>query len=509
MRKYILALLVPVVWACSPATETEEAHNHEAEPETEAHTVFTNSSEFFVEHPVLLEGEEAGFRVHVTRLSDYRPYEGSLQMNVNGNPLPPVAPQQPGIFLVPVTPKEHGEAHIDLVLEHPEGRDAVHLHVHVGEAGEDHDHAGEAGAGHLHEEGEDSHNHPAEVPALGVVTFLKEQAWKSDFRVDPVQKEALTEVTPTSGELLPAPGKISSLSAPVRGVVHFVDPNLVQGGKVARGSHLFTIRGSDLPGENLELELARASTRLDESRQRYQRHALLEKNGAVSRRTLEESRTAYVNDSLYRTDLARLGGPEGVRVSAAASGSIHELSVSEGMFIEAGTNLLTLSSDRFLLLRADLPQQFADRAADIASANFRLTYGDQTLAMEEFHGKHLSTGLSVAENNHYLPVYFELENDGRLMEGAFAEVYLLSAPSDSAVVIPNSALLEELGNLFVYVQVGGETYRKQIIRAGRTDGLRTEVLEGLHEGDRIVTRGPVLLKAASVVVGTAAHDHSH
>jgi hypothetical protein len=36
-----------------------------------------------------------------------------------------------------------------------------------------------------------------------------------------------------------------------------------------------------------------------------------------------------------------------------------------------------------------------------------------------------------------------------------------------------------------------------------------EITDGLEPGERIVTRGAILVKAASVVTGVVGHGHSH
>ncbi len=77
--------------------------------------------------------------------------------------------------------------------------------------------------------------------------------------------------------------------------------------------------------------------------------------------------------------LAESTSENGLQVLAPASGTIHELNVSEGEYIETGEVLLTLSSDKVLLLRADLPQQFHLIAGEIKDANFRLAYSQGDL----------------------------------------------------------------------------------------------------------------------------------
>ncbi len=359
----------------------------------------------------------------------------------------------------------------------------------------------------IHAADESGHSHG--TGSEGEIGFLKEQAWKSDFLVSRVKMEMISMVIPTSGELISPPGKIKRVQANIGGIVSFADKNLVQGSHVNRGQHLFTISGKSLPENNFQLQLLQSVNSLEKSRSEYIRHRILYKQGAVSERQLQESKSAYTADSLHYENLAAHTSEDGLKVYAQETGSIHELEVAEGDYVETGQGLVTISSDKILLLRADLPQQYHGIADKIHTANFRTAYSRETHPIEFFNGRHLATGHSVAENDHYLPVYFELENNGSLLEGAFAEIYLKSETGSERIAIPMNALMEDQGSHYVYVQVTGDTYTKRVVKTGVNDGRIIEITAGLEPGERIVTRGCILIKAASAVTGVVGHGHSH
>ena len=104
---------------------------------------------------------------------------------------------------------------------------------------------------------------------------------------------------------------------------------------------------------------------------------------------------------------------------------------------------------------------------------------------------------------------FEVTNDGRLLEGAFTEVYLKTGTKTNCLVLPKTALTEEQGGYFAYLQVTGESYSKKPVQIGHNDGINVEIIRGLGPGDRVVTKGVMLLKAASMVSGTVGHGHAH
>ena len=55
-----------------------------------------------------------------------------------------------------------------------------------------------------------------------------------------------------------------------------------------------------------------------------------------------------------------------------------------------------------------------------------------------------------------IPVTFEFDNKGDVIPGSFVEVFLLSSPMENVLSLPHSALTEEQGSFFVYLQLDEE-----------------------------------------------------
>ena len=77
------------------------------------------------------------------------------------------------------------------------------------------------------------------------------------------------------------------------------------------------------------------------------------------------------------------------------------------------------------------------------------------------------------------------------------------------ITVPVSALTEEQGLYFVYLKLDEECYRKQEVAVGASDGIRVEIISGLHEGDNVVTHGAYNVKLASASNAIPAHTHNH
>ena len=181
---------------------------------------------------------------------------------------------------------------------------------------------------------------------------------------------------------------------------------------------------------------------------------------------------------------------------------------TEGDYVNAGEAIATVASDTRLRLVADLPEKYAALRNSISGANFRLHYGDATLNLSGSEGRPVSVGRSVSAGSAYIPVTFEFSNRSALTPGSYVEVWLLTEERDGVVSVPETALTEEQGEHFVYVQLDEECYRKVPVTVGGRNGIAVEILSGLKGGEKVVVKGAyqVRLSSASVIPG---HTHNH
>lgn len=96
-----------------------------------------------------------------------------------------------------------------------------------------------------------------------------------------------------------------------------------------------------------------------------------------------------------------------------------------------------------------------------------------------------------------MPVTFEFDNKGEVIPGSFVEVYLLSSQLENVISVPRTALTEEQGIFFVYLQLDEEGYKKQEVTLGADNGKSVQILTGIKPGDRVVTEGAYQVRLAS------------
>ena len=188
------------------------------------------------------------------------------------------------------------------------------------------------------------------------------------------------------------------------------------------------------------------------------------------------------------------------------AGYLKQLLVANGSYVEVGQPIAVVTQTRRLQLVAEVSERDFAKLQKISKAHFIPTYTNNLYKTEDLNGRLLAYGRSAVGG--FVPVTFEIDNVGDLVSGAYAEVYLLTQPESGVVSVPLTALTEEQGLYFVYVQICAEEFEKREVRLGRRNGERVEVLHGLHCGDRVVTQGAYQVKLASMTTAIP-HGHSH
>lgn len=118
---------------------------------------------------------------------------------------------------------------------------------------------------------------------------------------------------------------------------------------------------------------------------------------------------------------------------------------------------------------------------------------------ENFLGEISKVSEVVDIETRTLPVEITIPNsDHRLKSGMFARVKIVAAQLKERIVVSQDALVQELGQSFVFV-VEDHAARKKKITLGVKEDSRMEVLEGLKEGEEVIVFGQQGLKDGTAV----------
>jgi len=230
----------------------------------------------------------------------------------------------------------------------------------------------------------------------------------------------------------------------------------------------------------------------------------------VSEKNFLQAKNEYDNAKALYDNLSRNFTSGGQTVSSPMNGFVKQVFIKNGQYIEAGQPIAAVSQNRRLILQANVQQKYAPILGTIVSATIRTLHDNKGYSLEQLNGKLLSFGKNANNNNFLIPLSLQIDNTGNFIPGSFVELYLKTMTNSNALTVPNIALMEEQGSYFVYVQINPELFEKREIKIGSTDGLRTEIISGINQSERIVSKGAILVKLSQTSGALDAHSgHNH
>jgi len=275
--------------------------------------------------------------------------------------------------------------------------------------------------------------------------------------------------------------------------------------KIARDS----LNTAKLASDNIDANFSSAKTNYENAKVNFNRASELVKDKIISEKEYQQIKLDFDNAKIMFDALAKNYSANGQAVNASTGGFIKNIYVAEGQFVTAGTPLATIAKNKNLILQANVSQKYFSKLSSITTANFKTLESDEVMSITDLNGKIISYGKTASASSPFIPITFQILNASNLIPGAAVEVYLQSGAIENALVIPVTALIEEQGNFFVYVQTSGERFQKREIKTGPSDGINMLIYSGIVEGERIVTKGAYQIKLSSAAGTIPAHGHEH
>lgn len=356
---------------------------------------------------------------------------------------------------------------------------------------------------HEHQQNEVDTDHEYEDEII----FTEEKAQAAGIVISEIQPKTFRNVIKTSGQVLAAQGDDMTIAATSSGIVSFGKASLTEGSAVNKGTILLSISAQNIqdgdPAEKAEITYRTAQ-------KEYERAAILYRDKIISEKEYNQALSSYETARVAWKATAGHQGDNGIAIASPMNGFIKSKLVNDGDYVEIGQPLLNISQNRRLMLKAEVSERYYQFLPTLTSAHFKTPYNDKVYTLESLNGKLKSYGRSSGNGSFYLPVIFEFDNKGDIIPGSYVEVFLLSGNMNNVITVPVTALTEEQGSYFVYLQLDKEGYKKQEVTLGVNDGEEVQILSGIKPGDRVVTKGAYQVKlAANSSIIPEGHSHSH
>ncbi|MEW5915474.1 MAG: efflux RND transporter periplasmic adaptor subunit [Gemmatimonadota bacterium] len=490
----IAAVALPTLLACSRSGDAATA---EAGPAGGSITIWTDSTELFMEHPALIIGQPEKFAVHLTDLTDFAPLRSgpiTLRFEPRGDGAPIIVrqetPRAPGIYGPAPEFKQPGVYDLTIIVESPQARDSIAVRGLTVYA--------TAAEAPREEDGGD-----------GAISFLKEQQWKTPgFTTAFAATGAVTATFDASGSIEPAAGRHAEVGAPITGLVDAgaIATSPAPGQRVQRGQVLAYLIPS--LGEGGSAALAEARARLREAEDEHARaKRLVEAEAAPARRLHEaEIRLQAAREALGGLSGGALSVDGRLAIRSPIAGVVARRSIAPGSRVDAGTSLFTIVDPSVVWLSVNVPAAQAALVGRSSGAAFEQEGSDRRFEARRV----VSIGSVIDSLSRTIAVIYEVPNaNGAIKVGATARAHLRTGERLSGVVLPAAAVLEEDGRPIAYVQTEGESFEKRELLIAGQEGGRVLVSSGVKAGERVVTGAAYQVRLASLSTAAPTHGHEH
>ncbi len=310
--------------------------------------------------------------------------------------------------------------------------------------------------------------------------------------IEAVGEETVRTYVRAPGRVAFREGAASEVGAPVDGRVSEVHVRVGQ--RVEAGDPLVTIASPSAAQVRGDLARARVMVRAAEAELARQQQMVERGVGIDSDRVRAEADLAQARAMLSAmtatTASIGRGAAAAVTVRAPIAGTVLDRRASVGASVEAGGEpLLVVGEPGAVWVVAHVFERELPLVEPGARATITLAaLGAPVEARVE------SVGGAVDPATRRGPVYLVLDEGvaPRLRAGMYARAEI--EIGDAGIGIPASAVLvKDGGRTVVYVERGPRTFAPREVHIGAPVAGRAPVLDGLARGERIVTRGALLL----------------
>ena len=173
-------------------------------------------------------------------------------------------------------------------------------------------------------------------------------------------------------------------------------------------------------------------------------------------------------------------------IRSPINGVVTDRSLYPGEMAAAGTPLLTVMDTSSVIARAHIPQ---DQAALLKLADkAAITVPGEDDPIE---GKVTVVSPALDPNSTTVEVWVQAKNPkGRLRPGTSVQISMLARAVQNSLVIPAAAVLTSPdGSNYVMVAGPDNKAHQKTVKAGIRQGDQVQILEGLAEGERVITSG--------------------
>ncbi len=263
-----------------------------------------------------------------------------------------------------------------------------------------------------------------------------------------------------------------------------------EGDRVTKGQILARIDAEII---NTDKETAQAT--LQNAVKDEARYASSFKTGGVTQQQLDQAKLAVANARLRLQSASRKVSDANIK--SPINGIVNKRFIEVGAFVNTqGTEMFELVDVSKLKLKVNVNE------SQVANINIgdRVQIKSNVFPTDNFVGKVTFIAAKADESLNF-PIEIQVDNNGKhnIKAGMYGTAIFKFPKQAPALTIPRGSFVGSVSSNQVYVLENGNTAKVRKVIAGRILGENVEILEGLKEGETVITSGQINLVDGSKV----------
>lgn len=188
-------------------------------------------------------------------------------------------------------------------------------------------------------------------------------------------------------------------------------------------------------------------------------------------------------------------------VYSPISGVLQEISVREGMTVIVGQTLARVNGIGSVWLEAEVPEA---QAAELA-IGMKVSATFTAWPEREFNGQVTALLPELNREARAIRVRMELPNPtGKLRPGMYARMKIDTSAGRNVLLVQSEAIIATGKRNVVIVANDNDHFRPTEVKVGREAGGKSEILDGLKAGERVVVSGQFMIDSEASLKGVLA-----
>ena len=348
---------------------------------------------------------------------------------------------------------------------------------------------------------------PAHEEGKGVIHLTPEQVATAGIQTAPMERRAAVGFLRATATIEPAADRQARVGSRIAGRIVALKAGV--GDQVRRGQTMGVIDSPELGRAAADYLAALAGARVtrgtaDRERALFEKRISAERDwreaeAAAIRARAEKEAAENRLHALGVTDPELPRQVEGhysstMRLTSPLDGLVVERSATLGQMADPSQPLFVVMDLREVWLLVDVYEQDLSQV----KPGQRVKVQVAALPAREFEGVVQNVGAIVDAKTRTVKVRVVLPNPAlELKPGMFATATLQDTVGEQRerLLAPSSAIQRDGSKTVVFVTEGKNAFEPRVVEVGRESGGWVEILDGLSQGESVVTRGAFALKS--------------